>query len=217
MRAKPLYTINDLSIKPIGEVKLSDMHSTNKKARVSFFLPKREEVEAILHLAELISGVDKPLILDIGCGNGFLAYLLAKEGDVDVIGIDPNHNLIEEASKHYKLPNLQLISGDSKFAMKYKGEADLVINSWMPVGIDLSKDIKKLNPKAIVYVRYKDSKTMTGKQYGLFQSYRTGWQYRNFLIWRTLGNNVVQIQLRHDVDIDELPKTHTKKKYNWEK
>ena len=217
-RNKVLYKINDLSIKPVDKVNLFDIHGNNKQAKVSFFLPKKEEIETIIEIAKQISKREKPVILDIGCGNGFLAYLLAKTNKVEVIGIDPNSDLIEESIQKgiYKSKNLKLEVGDSKSAIKYKDKVDIVINSWMPSGVDFTKDIKKINPKAIVYIRYKDKEKMTGKQFGLFQSYNPGLHYHLFLRWRGLEKNIIEIQLRKDIKLKELPKIKSKSKYNWE-
>jgi len=218
LRNKVLYKINDLSIKSIDKVKLSDIHGSNKQARVSFFLPKKQEIEAIVKIAKQITKKERPIILDIGCGNGFLAYLLAKTNKVEVIGIDPNSDLIEESIKKgiYKSKNLKLEVGTAKSAIKYKDKVDIIINSWMPSGVDFTKDIKKINPKAIVYVRYKDNEKMTGKQFGLFQSYHPGLHYHLFLRWRGLEKNIIEVQLRNDMKLKELPKIKSKSKYNWE-
>jgi len=43
-------------------------------------------------------------VLDVGCGNGFLAYDVAKKAK-RVVGIDINKKNIEFAKKHYKRGN----------------------------------------------------------------------------------------------------------------
>ncbi len=66
----------------------------------------------IMALAHSLSGSKKPLILDVGCGNGFTSKLLAVEGGVRVLGVDPSF------SKYDQLP---AIPGDVEFR-----EADIV-------------------------------------------------------------------------------------------
>ena len=52
-------------------------------------------------------------VLDIGCGNGSLAYdLVTNRNDISVLGIDINLNNIEHAKKHYFHPHLEFVKGD---------------------------------------------------------------------------------------------------------
>src|SRR4030066_1580125 len=50
-------------------------------------------------------------VLDVGCGNGFNTFNIAKKAKKD-IGIDINVNNIEFARKNYKLENINYINGD---------------------------------------------------------------------------------------------------------
>lgn len=52
------------------------------------------------------------IILDIGCGNGFLSYDIAKKAK-KVIGIDINKKSLEFAKKYYQRENLGFIVGNA--------------------------------------------------------------------------------------------------------
>ena len=51
---------------------------------------------AITALATSISGNDKPVILDVGAGNGFTSKLLAADNNLRVVGIDPSLSRYEQ-------------------------------------------------------------------------------------------------------------------------
>lgn len=210
------YVFNTFTALLPEKVNESNMFGSNGKPRVSFYFPSKEEIRKIILFAKMISKKSRPLILDIGCGNGYVAYLLARTRKVDVIAIDPNSDLIEESKKIYKLKNLKFEAMDSrqaseKYAYDKAGtlsEIDMVVNSWMPVNCNFTPDIHKINPKAILYVRYKDNDTVTGKQSGFFQSYKSGKNYRIAMLWTnditsTGENSVVEIQLRNDIVFNE--------------
>src|SRR3989338_9890708 len=106
-----------------------------------FWMPRREEIQRFIEIAGAVhEGGGKPKILDVGCGNGFLAYLLAITNEVDVIGMDPNGLLFEKTPYVHK--NLTLEVGNSQDAITRYGNKnlDMVINSWMPDGINLTPD-----------------------------------------------------------------------------
>lgn len=53
-------------------------------------------------------------VLDIGCGNGTLAYDIAKNvTDIKIYGIDLSTGNIEYAKKHYSHNNLEFVAGDA--------------------------------------------------------------------------------------------------------
>lgn len=61
-----------------------------------------EEKRAIL---DEVSWKEKS-VLDVGCGTGELAYLMAKKGAKSVLGIDYSYSAIHIAKHEYRLPNL---------------------------------------------------------------------------------------------------------------
>lgn len=50
--------------------------------------------------------------LDAGCGTGQMAYLIARRGAKDVLGIDYSQEAIAAAQKKYRLPNLSFRRAD---------------------------------------------------------------------------------------------------------
>jgi len=51
--------------------------------------------------------------LDVGCGSGYGAYYLAKNGASTIIGVDISSTAIKYAQKHYKTENLEFKRMDS--------------------------------------------------------------------------------------------------------
>jgi 2-polyprenyl-3-methyl-5-hydroxy-6-metoxy-1,4-benzoquinol methylase len=52
-------------------------------------------------------------VIDIGCGNGFFSYFLAKEfSQFEVIGIDSDKDYIKYANENFKSDNLKFIESD---------------------------------------------------------------------------------------------------------
>ena len=85
---------------------------------------------------------ERPVIVEIGSGSGFLSYLLAKFFNVKVIAIDPNADLIDKAKRVYETEintpsdpkKIQFIVGDAESArsqLESMGiiEPEVVLNS----------------------------------------------------------------------------------------
>ena len=228
----------------INKINLEQLCGTlgSKKGNLSHWPVRREEIQRIVEIAKTVySGEGKPVILDVGCGNGFLSYLLAETDEVKVIAIDPKKSLINKSK--YRHPNLKLEIGSSKTALeKYQNQVDLVFNSWMPQDINLTPDIRSINAQAIIYV---EERGATGVQrFELIgqedkRSYEPGKNYREVLSWHgptcseiqmrayLLKNNknlyvgtnyncnIIEAQLRNDLPIPELDVPH-KEAYPWE-
>lgn len=135
------------------------------------WLPRREELLRIKTLAEKVhEGIGLPSIIDIGCGTGLLSYLMAAEGGLSVVGMDPDEALLlddyefetrdEEGNyvgiqtKPYEHPNLKLIAGTNRTMLEAFQDTppDLVVSSWMPEDMNLLPDICNLQAKAIVLI-----------------------------------------------------------------
>tara|TARA_Y100000310_G_scaffold330810_1_gene403135 strand:+ start:256 stop:885 length:630 start_codon:yes stop_codon:yes gene_type:complete len=145
------YNMNGTSLRNIT---LENICGTDETAPTSYWPPRREEIQRFADIAKAVyKGEGKPKVLDIGCGTGLLAYLLAETGEVNVVGIDPEESLIAESP--YSHPDLQLEVGDSRDAVdKYSGQDfDLVISSWMPYQLNLTPDIRNIGAKAIAYIK----------------------------------------------------------------
>lgn len=52
-------------------------------------------------------------VIDVGCGNGALAYSLATTANARVTGIDINRESIQKAREEYSHPNLKFMTGDA--------------------------------------------------------------------------------------------------------
>lgn len=144
----------DLPVKDFSEVTLKDFFPPKNKEPLTWWIPRRLDIEKLVKLAEVLNqGDDWPCILDVGAGNGFLAYLLAKTERVKVIGIEPNKRLIERT--RFKHRNMGLIARKIEFFVPNK-RIDMVINSFMPYRLDFSPLIKRtIRPAAFVYIQDK--------------------------------------------------------------
>lgn len=118
----------------------------------SFRSPSTSPLISGIRIPSLFSGNGLPVILDVGCGTGFLSYLLAKTEEVNVIAMDPDAELLRSSS--YRHPNLHYIPGtaEDSFILFKDASLDMVINSWMPTYEDLGRPIRAMKPKAITYI-----------------------------------------------------------------
>jgi trans-aconitate 2-methyltransferase len=70
-------------------------------------------------------------ILDVGCGNGKItAEIAARVPNGSVLGVDPSHEMITFASRHYDAatyPNLRFDMGDAR-NLPYREEFDVVVS-----------------------------------------------------------------------------------------
>lgn len=64
-------------------------------------------------------------VLDAGCGTGELAYLIARRGAKEVMGVDYSQEAIKEAQKKYRHPALVFICGDLQ---KASGKFDVIVS-----------------------------------------------------------------------------------------
>jgi SAM-dependent methyltransferase len=80
-------------------------------------------------LITYLKAMQRPLnILEIGCGNGWLANKLAKIPHVRVIGLDPNRIEIEQACRVFNKKNLQFVhKGFNGDAFDGKVKFDVII------------------------------------------------------------------------------------------
>lgn len=89
-------------------------------------------------------------VLDVGCGNGSLAFSMAKAGAI-VSGIDINESLIQSARCRYEMANLSYFVGDVTKALP-SGCFDVVVLSNVLEHIDDRKQLlmhvcEKIKPK----------------------------------------------------------------------
>ena len=93
-------------------------------------------------------------VLDVGCGNGFLAYDVAKKAK-RVVGIDINKKNIEFAKKHYKRGNLEFIVGDAT-KYQFNESFDVIILSnvleHIENRVEFLKKLRNVAPKFLIRV-----------------------------------------------------------------
>lgn len=233
----------DMNTKDFSSISLDDFK--NESRPLTWWIPRRKDIERIVRLAQTLhQGKGPPKILDVGCGQGFLAYLLAKTEKVKVMGIDPNERLIERTKFKHKNLTLLKDTADS-FLSHYQGRIDLVVSSFMPFRLDSTGQIKRiLRPRAAVYIEDKAIKQPGSWlnleisepdnlfEYSLDKDVEGRFSlthYYHFQRWSVPSLNdlkkkrlyplgcQVEIQLRKD--IRPLPKliAFSKERYQWEK
>ena len=143
-----------MAVIPFNDITIENICGSSSRVPVIYWAPRREEIQRFVEIAKAVhTGEGKPRIIEVGCGTGFLAYLLAATGEVDIIGLDPNESLVKNTP--YLHPNLSLKVGDSEdaYAMGRRQNFDVVLNSWMPLGLNLTPDIRNIGAKAIIYAK----------------------------------------------------------------
>ena len=99
-----------------------------------------------------ISTTDK--VLDLGCGAGFLAFVLAQKAK-EVVGIDITKENIAKARQKFKLPNLKFILGDI-LEYNFKESFDIIVLSnvleHLKERVDFLKRLNGLAPKILIRV-----------------------------------------------------------------
>src|SRR5437868_5014177 len=106
-----------------GDHAMTEWNAADYERISGLQLAMAEEVLALLDL----NGAHR--ILDIGCGNGKItAEIAGRVPHAPVIGVDPSHEMIEFASRHYdraSYPNLHFEIADAR-SLLYREEFDLV-------------------------------------------------------------------------------------------
>ncbi len=88
----------------------------NREERMDANSPLFDAERAAFHLdrynfvSDFVSSVK---VLDIACGTGYGAKILAKAGASNVIGVDINAEVIQYAEKHYGSPNIHFLVGNA--------------------------------------------------------------------------------------------------------
>lgn len=109
-------------------------------------------------------------VLDIGCGNGFVAYQVARKAK-KVTAIDINSTAIADAQKKFAKANLEFITGNA-LNWQFSEKFDVIILSnvleHIEQRIEFLQKIKPLAPKIIIRVPMinRDWLTLYKKQMG---------------------------------------------------
>jgi SAM-dependent methyltransferase len=113
-----------------------------------WLLRKRSSDRLIKYLVKK----NKPLqILEVGCGNGWLASQLAKNTSGQVVGIDINKAELSQAARVFKdVSNLRFISGDIRFTQLGSDSFDIII---FAASIQYFSSLKEVIGSAFQYLR----------------------------------------------------------------
>jgi ubiquinone/menaquinone biosynthesis C-methylase UbiE len=116
---------------------------------------KRSSDKLVRHLRNM----KKPLsILEIGCGNGWLAHKLATVPGANVTGFDINLEELEQAARVFSgLPNLRFAYGDSFFIRPSEKLYDMVVFAasiqYFPSLEAIIKDVlQHLQPQGSIHI-----------------------------------------------------------------
>jgi hypothetical protein len=133
-------------------------------------------------LADIIRSYGSDLqVCDIGCGNGFLGTLLAREG-VRGFGID---------DRSYKQPQIPYFYDQECYRIIETALRDLTIGfdvamcAWMSLGSNLTPEITVRNPVLIVQIFSKDKSPDGSLITGTVDAYRCPKNYRFLTGWET--------------------------------
>lgn len=85
---------------------IQDDRGYNQMFKPSKALEIRTDKRCAKIAQEIVAGVDKK-VLEIGCGTGELAYLLAQKTSALVVGVDRCEAFINQAKANFHLPNLK--------------------------------------------------------------------------------------------------------------
>jgi len=127
-------------------------------------------------------------VLDIGCGNGVVAYDVARKAK-KVIGIDIDENKIRDAKKNFLLGNLEYICGDI-LSWDFSQEFDVIILSnvleHIEDRINFLKKIRSLGKLFLIRVPMIDRswvvlyKKELGIDYRLDKTHQIEYTFNNF-------------------------------------
>jgi len=85
---------------------IQDDRGYNQGYKPSKSLEIRDQRRCGYILSRMELGAEKK-ILEVGCGTGELAYMMAQKTDCKILGVDICTLFIEQARKNYSLPNLE--------------------------------------------------------------------------------------------------------------
>lgn len=114
---------------------------------IAHYAPDQREIAA---LAQTIGSIGSCLcVLDVGCGNGFVGSLLAREG-VPVVGID-DHSWHQPQIPRFHDPGVYQLRAPLSLE-DFNEEVDVTFCSWMVPGSNLTKLLVGCHPKLIIQV-----------------------------------------------------------------
>jgi ubiquinone/menaquinone biosynthesis C-methylase UbiE len=128
---------------------------------------------SLLKLVAYLSNKKKPLtILEIGCGNGWLASKLSAIANIEVIGLDINHDEIACAKRIFKKDNLDFVCDDFSPELFKGKQFDIILFAasipyFSSISSILQQALTSLAPKGEIHIMdthfYKDNEIAGAK------------------------------------------------------
>jgi hypothetical protein len=146
---------------------------------IAHYAPSRSEIATISRLCSQL-GLSQPTLLDVGCGNGFIGSLIAREG-LRTVGIDdwswPRPQI--QAFYDPKCYELRAPCELSLFADHF----DVAICSWMLPNANLTGEIVRLKPALLIHVWSPDRSADGNPTTGCTGAYKLPVGYRHLAAW----------------------------------
>jgi SAM-dependent methyltransferase len=152
--------ISDLPLYAL-EFNNPDRDGDRQGPTVAHYSPARREIVALAKLCRALG--QNVAVLDVGCGNGFIGSLLAREG-VRVIGIDDDSWKPPQIATFFDADTYERRAPCSlgQFAEPF----DVALCSWMVPGTNLTRAILTRRPSLVIHVyssdRHEDGSITTG-------------------------------------------------------
>lgn len=128
------------------DITFDDFHEINRPGIVSPWMVRKRDV---FFIGSIYKSAGCSRIADLGCGYGFLPWLLAMEG-LEVAGIEASENVHYSPYRHR---NLSLMHGDYQRIVKGLPYGfDGVLVSWPSQGDNPAPAVLALNPRVVIYV-----------------------------------------------------------------
>lgn len=140
------------------ELTFDDFHEHRSPGLVCPWIPRRRD---ILFMVNFFKASSCSQVADLGCGYGFLGWLLAMEG-IPVTGIDVSPE-IENSTFNHSL--LTLVQGSLEEKLPDR-QLDGALLSWPNQGYNPAGIIKEANFRAVIYAV--ETSSLTGDAYGRY-------------------------------------------------
>lgn len=123
---------------------------------VAHWPPRSWEIQVLAETANRAcrpgSGSGMPILIDVGCGSGFLTSLFASTGLMKVLGIDRRRPAVPDRAM--STSNRLFIVGNYRdIARTIRPDGPAVLICWPPTGSDFMEGVLELEPAVIFVVR----------------------------------------------------------------
>lgn len=148
-------------------------------------------------------------VLDIGCGNGALAYDVAKQVQ-RLVGVDIDEQLIEKAKKKHKLSNLEFLCCDATRDLGTEHFSVIILSNVLEHiehRPEFLRNIKPLADKFLIRVPMIDREWVTLYKRELGMDYRLDTTHFTEFTFQSFTNELKQAGLRvesHCVQFGEI-------------